>query len=325
MTVVNAGVGATESDYGTLRVSRDVLAHNPDLVLVEYAVNDRDAGTKYNDTYEGLVRQLLDAPSHPAVVLLFMSTYFAPVDDWKNTAQQSEATIGANYDTPMVSYHDAITPELVNGTIPVDMITPDSTHPNDLGHAYAALFLQTALQNAMDRFAPGSSPDPIPVTAAPLYSDHFEFTTLEDGLGNHGPALKPTGNSGWTAEASFSHPALGGVPEGLQSSTPGRVLDFTVNGTDILIGYWNIKGPMGEVSVTVDGALYPTLLEAWGSQTWGGFRGEARVAGTLPGNHQVHLALLSSQHVGSTGTTFRILSVGTGGTQTSSAQPGAGN
>jgi len=320
-TVINAGVGASQSDYGALRASRDVLAYNPDLVIVEFAVNDRGGGAeKYGDTYEGLVRQLLDAPSHPAVILLFMSSYFAPVDDWKNTAQQWQSAIGTNYDAPMVSYHDAIVPELLNGAIPLDQITPDGTHPNDLGHAYAALFLKTALQNAMDTFPPGSSPLPIPPTAPPLHSDHFEFTTLRDGIGNHGPALNPTANNGWTAEAKFSNPDLGSVPEGLESSTPGSTLDFTVNGTDILIGFWMIDGPMGEVRATVDGTPYPTVLEGWVDATWGGYRGEARVAsGLAPGNHQVHLELLSSQHPGSTGTTFRLLSVGTGGTQASPA------
>ena len=37
---VNAGIGATGSDYGALRDNRDLLSHHPDFVVVEYAVND---------------------------------------------------------------------------------------------------------------------------------------------------------------------------------------------------------------------------------------------------------------------------------------------
>ena len=79
--LVNAGIGSTMSDYGSLRVQRDVLSHNPDLVIVEFAVNDcqTNAISLYGDTYEGLVRQLLDAPSHPAVILLFMMKYQLPI------------------------------------------------------------------------------------------------------------------------------------------------------------------------------------------------------------------------------------------------------
>jgi lysophospholipase L1-like esterase len=56
---VNAGIGDTDSQYGALRVQRDVLSYNPDLVVVEFAVNDNAGalGQLLNgDTYEGLVR-----------------------------------------------------------------------------------------------------------------------------------------------------------------------------------------------------------------------------------------------------------------------------
>jgi hypothetical protein len=36
---VNAGIGATGSDYGALRAKRDLLSDHPDFVVVEYAVN----------------------------------------------------------------------------------------------------------------------------------------------------------------------------------------------------------------------------------------------------------------------------------------------
>jgi hypothetical protein len=51
---VNAGIGATDSDYGSLRAQRDVLSKNPDLVIIEFAVNDIGGDTTLDDTYEGL-------------------------------------------------------------------------------------------------------------------------------------------------------------------------------------------------------------------------------------------------------------------------------
>lgn len=38
--VVNAGVSGSGSDYGAKRFERDVLVHNPDLILIEFCVND---------------------------------------------------------------------------------------------------------------------------------------------------------------------------------------------------------------------------------------------------------------------------------------------
>jgi len=39
VNLVNAGIGATGSNYGALRARRDLLSQHPDLVIVEYAVS----------------------------------------------------------------------------------------------------------------------------------------------------------------------------------------------------------------------------------------------------------------------------------------------
>jgi GDSL-like Lipase/Acylhydrolase family len=322
-TMINAGVGATNSEYGSVRTPRDVLAYNPDLVIVEFAVNDVNGSAaagaaRYGATYEGLVRQLLDAPSHPAVILLFMMSYQPPFVEDTVTAQPWQSAIGANYNVPMVSYYDAIAPELLSGEFTTAQIAATLVHPTDLGHAYAGMFLQYALQHTIDAFPPGATPDPIPATAAPLYSDHFEFTTLKDGIGDNGPALDPTNNVGWTAEPADSGQYFGNSPSGYQSSTPGSTLDFTVNGQDILISYFaRTQGPMGQVSVAVDGIPSKNILDAYFiSATNSAYRRVARVAtGLAPGYHQVHIELLPTKDSGSTGTTFRLLAVGTGGAQ----------
>lgn len=316
-TLVNAGIGATMSDYGSLRVQRDVLSHSPDLVIVEFAVNDcqSNAISLYGDTYEGLVRQLLDAPSHPAVILLFMMRYQLPIVESNLTAQPWQSGIGANYNLPMVSYFNAISPELTNGNITLAEITADGTHPTDLGHAYAAQFLEQNLQIAIDNFPPGTTLGDVLATQTPLYSSDFEFTSLVDGTGADGLALNPTGNIGWVAEPAASNQSLGYPDAGLQSSTPGSTLDFTVTGKEILIGYWIYGGPMGQASVTVDGVA-TTTLDGWFNETWGGYRGMSRVGnGLASGTHQVHVELLSTEDSGSTGNTFRLFCVGAGGVE----------
>ena len=316
-TLVNAGIGATDSDYGSLRVQRDVLSKTPtpDLVIVEFAVNDLGGGvTGLGDTYEGLVRQLLDAPSHPAVILLFMMTYpqtiSQPTLEEYYTAEPWQSAIGANYSVPMVSYADAIFPEIMNGTIALASITPDYTHPTDLGHAYIAQFLEQSITDAMNNFPAGTNAAPIPATPAALHSSDFEFTSLVDGA-----TLNPTSNSGWVAKAAGTDGTNGNPDAGLESSTPGSTLDFSVSGSEILVGYWVYDGAFGQVSVTVDGdASTSTVLDGWADQTWGGSRGLTRVAsGLTSGAHTVHIKLLSTKDSGSTGYTFRLLCVGAGG------------
>lgn len=76
---VKAGVGGTPSELGMLRFDRDVLrdGEKPDIVVVEFAVNDEGDETK-GDCYESLVRKILKLDWNPAVVLLF--SVFA--NDW---------------------------------------------------------------------------------------------------------------------------------------------------------------------------------------------------------------------------------------------------
>ena len=55
---VNAGIGGTNSYYGAMRLQADVLVHKPDLVVVEYAVNNMP-DRAFAESYEGVLRQIL--------------------------------------------------------------------------------------------------------------------------------------------------------------------------------------------------------------------------------------------------------------------------
>ena len=56
---INAAIGGTGSDLGVLRVSTDVLSKKPDLVFVEFAVNDSKTDSlKIINAMEGIVRKI---------------------------------------------------------------------------------------------------------------------------------------------------------------------------------------------------------------------------------------------------------------------------
>ena len=129
---VNGGIGGTTSHYGGARAWKDVLCYRPEIVTVDFSVND-DANEFFEETYEGTLRRLLAAPSAPAVVVLNNVFY----DTGKN-AQDYHNRIADHYGIPHVSIKDTVYPDVESGKIVRADITPDNLHPNDKGHRLVA-------------------------------------------------------------------------------------------------------------------------------------------------------------------------------------------
>ena len=129
---VNGGIGGTTSHYGGARAWKDVLCYRPDIVTVDFSVND-DANEFFEETYEGTLRRLLMAPSAPAVVVLNNVFY-----DTGKSAQDYHNRIADHYGIPHVSIKDTVYPDVESGKIVRADITPDNLHPNDKGHRLVA-------------------------------------------------------------------------------------------------------------------------------------------------------------------------------------------
>ncbi len=126
---VNAGIGATGSYIGVFRTDRDVLSHSPDLVFVDFSVNDTAEHTDRNKaSYDGVLRKLWNADSKPAVVTIAMT-----MDDG-TSFQKYHSEVCEKYDIPMISYHDAILDVIEHGHIKWTDISDDNIHPNETGH-----------------------------------------------------------------------------------------------------------------------------------------------------------------------------------------------
>lgn len=134
-TLVKAGVGGTPSELGMIRFERDVLRDGdkePDIIVIEFAVNDEGDETK-GVCYESLVRKALSLPWKPAVVLLF--AVFS--NDWN--LQDRLSPVGEKYDLPMVSVLDAVSPQFPlspseGRVISKNQFFYDIYHPSNLGH-----------------------------------------------------------------------------------------------------------------------------------------------------------------------------------------------
>ena len=134
---IKAGVGGTPSETGLMRYDRDVTRDGrvlPDLVVVEFAVNDAGDETE-GVFYESLIRHILKQPGSPAVVMLF--AVFA--NDWN--LKRRLAPIGYRHQVPMVDVLEAVSPQF--GRTEDRVITKrqyfyDVYHPSNLGHKIMA-------------------------------------------------------------------------------------------------------------------------------------------------------------------------------------------
>lgn len=125
---INAGIGGTDSYLGVHRVKKDVLEYQPDLVLVEFSVNDEDS-LFYKKTYDNLVRKILLSESRPAVMLLYMGQTNGA------TAQGNHVFVGFNYKLPMLSYSSMINDMMEQKVYTKEQLSGDEVHPSALGHA----------------------------------------------------------------------------------------------------------------------------------------------------------------------------------------------
>ena len=151
----------------------------PDIVIVEFSVNDWDDETN-GDSYESLVLNILSAENNPAVIML----HSVFESDWN--LQDRLAPIGRHYDLPMVSIKDAVVPQFKLSKDRGNVITKtqffaDIYHPTNVGHrimadSLAYLFSVTDESNA--------DTEDIVINKAPIIGNSFQNILLLDKKDN---------------------------------------------------------------------------------------------------------------------------------------------
>lgn len=171
VSLVNAGIGGTGSVIGVHRVQEQLLDQHPDVIVIEFAVNDTaPSEISPQETYENTVRRCWK--SGAAIVLLFTLRQIGP------GVQAEQEAIGRHYDLPMISVSDAIWPELQSGERRWEDYSDDTVHPNDNGHELVATLVNDYLDEVYAaRHDMTEAELPLP---APLISDAFESAHMLD-------------------------------------------------------------------------------------------------------------------------------------------------
>lgn len=152
---VNAGIGATGSYIGVHRCDTQVLSKNPDLVFIDFSVNDVSSNNNINKlTYEGLIRKIWQYDTAPGIICIAMT------QEDGTSVQDCHGQVTAKYSVPFVSYHDAMLDFLKSQGIEWSNISGDNIHPNLNGHAILSAMLTTYLQYVADNLDSVDTTDP---------------------------------------------------------------------------------------------------------------------------------------------------------------------
>jgi len=263
---IAAAIGGTGSDLGAFRLKQDVLNRKPDLVFVEFAVNDGDGPPEpiYRGM-EGIVRQVWR--NNPDTDICFVYT----VDLNKLKALQAGKLPNSYANMDKVAEHYGIptiimglevarleqTGKLIfKGAKPTTdeekaklgdkiIFSPDGVHPyTDSGHQ---LYFE-ALVRGMNLIKPVGQPGPHKLIE-PLIADNWEnaqmlpmnLAKLSAGWKKLDPATDPQAKA-------FSSRMPGGLWEANQ---PGDSIEFKFRGTAASI--YDVIGPgCGQVMITLD-------------------------------------------------------------------------
>jgi lysophospholipase L1-like esterase len=262
---INAAIGGTGSDLGVYRLEHDVLRHKPDLMFVEFSVNDGGASpVQVWRAMEGIVRQTW--ASNPRCDICFVYTFRVGYEEALRQGQcpraaSADEMLAQHYSVPSINMALRIVELEKAGKLvfkgerehpPADgklLFSTDGVHPLDGGHA---IYTQV-IGDAIEGWRASSKPvDHGALLAQPFVADHWQDAHMEPinpaMLEGDWQKLDPDTGLG----KQFGD-RLGVI---WMAEHPGQKLHFRFRGSAVKL--YDLLGPDGgQAIITVDGKTRP--------------------------------------------------------------------
>ncbi len=297
---VNAAIGGTASWLGAFRLKSDVLERQPDLVVIEFAVNDGgSAEASVYASMEGIVRQIRAANARTDI--LFVYTLVKGHMDAFGKGElpdrmQWHEKIAAHYDIASVNMAQYAAGRVLAGDLTFDDFAKDGVHPTDRGYALYldALKPYVAQCKAAAETPAGPVAHPLPAPFCPRPMEQAKMVSYE----------KAEWEAGWKPGQPSP---LGKFLSVLACDTPGPALTLRFKGD--CVGYFDALGPdTGDLEFSLDAGAWQAKpnFDQWAK---GGYRPHCRVlAENLDPNaeHVLRLRVAEKQPAESKGRCERI-------------------
>ncbi len=150
---INAAVGGTGSDLGLYRCQHDLLKYRPDLVFMEFAVNDKALPfAEQLSSYESCIRQILKNDPTTEIVCVFTATKETEQELLKTgdyRSRTAQTILAYHYGLEMVNIGEYLRAEVIGANGDWKRYTTDGTHPNDDGHRIYAEVMKLAIRRLL--------------------------------------------------------------------------------------------------------------------------------------------------------------------------------
>ncbi len=150
--IENAAIGGTGSDLATMRVEKEIINRECDLVFVEYAVNDWGFETEYRmKTREGLLRKLLQKEQRDIVLVYTYGQYMYPfmIKNQMPPSISEFEEIACHYNLSSVWMSLHALNQVKQGKLKFEEWLPDNLHPQYRGSLVYAESVITFLKKAL--------------------------------------------------------------------------------------------------------------------------------------------------------------------------------
>lgn len=287
VTYINAGIGATTSQFGVARVESDLLAHKVDFTIVEFSVNDDD-NVHFLETYEGLIRRIYRDDNKPAILIVNSVRY----DNGQN-AQQQHVKIGKHYKIPCISMKPTIYQSVLDGVFRSRDITEDDLHPNDKGHALMAdritWYLESVYEELRKEKVFEMTEEALP---EPLTRNAYENSIRYQNDNTKDIILE---NTGFTADSQPQRDIREIFKKGWYTAKTGASITFEVEGSTVAVQYRkSVIQPAPIAKVIVDNKENEAVvLDANFEENWGDCLYIDTIAEHISnGKHQVKIEVI---------------------------------
>ncbi len=167
VTRVNAGVGSTGSLVGIHRFETDVLSKKPDLLLLEFSVNDvspHNENGVYRETYEAIIRRALKQDI--AIITIIFGSVNAKKHKYPTFYFDVHTHAMFYYDLPVINFHTAFWRYIENDVVdyyvvdekgkPTNRSFSDGTgHSSTAGHKIKAHVINYYIQDVLKKLENG--------------------------------------------------------------------------------------------------------------------------------------------------------------------------